>query len=72
MLSEFESYIIIIIITIIVRNNNPLFSHHHPQYHPLQKVDKDAVLRCNNTVSSQDKDYLNPTNDVSVKEKINP
>ena len=56
----------------IVRNNNPVFSHHHPQYHPLEKVDNQAILDCSNKVSSVDKDYFNPENDFSVKDKINP
>ena len=56
----------------IFRNNNPVFSHHHPRYHPLQKVERDAVLRCDNTLSTVDKDYFDPNNDFSVKDKINP
>ena len=56
----------------IVRKNNPVFSHHHPQYHPLEKVDNQAILDCSNRVSTRAKDYFNPENDFSVKDKINP
>jgi len=51
------------------RDNDPVFSHHHPNYHPLTKVDNGAIIRCTNTKSKIDKEYLNPLNDFSVNDK---
>ena len=56
----------------MLRNNNPVLSHHHPQYHALEKVERDAVMTCDNTVSTVHKEYFDPSNDFSVKDKINP
>lgn len=53
----------------IFRDNDPVFSHHHPNYHPLTKVDNGAIIRCTNTKSKIDKEYLNPLNDFSVNDK---
>ena len=38
----------------------------------MEKVDNQAILDCSTKVSSVDKDYFNPENDFSVKDKINP
>ena len=52
--------------------NNPVWDHHHPKYHPLHKVANSMILECQNRISTVDKGYFHPRDDVSIREKINP
>merc|ERR1711872_581598 len=54
------------------RKNNPVWDHHHPKYHPLEKVENEELMKCEQRVSTVDKGYFNPENDLSIKERINP
>ena len=54
------------------KKNNPVWQHHHPQYHPLEKVDNSMILQCSNGISTVDKGYFHPKDDVSIRQKINP
>jgi len=54
------------------KKNNPVWQHHHPKYHRLEKVDNSMILQCSNVISTVDKGYFHPKDDVSIQQKINP
>jgi len=54
-----------------MRRNNPVYKHHYPQYNPLRKVKNSKIMECEETVSSIKKEYFNPKDDCSIKEKEN-
>merc|ERR1712156_1095450 len=54
-----------------MRRNNPVYEHHYPQYNPLRKVKNSKIMECEKIVSSIKKEYFNPKDDCSIKEKEN-
>ena len=47
--------------------NNPLRKHHFAQYHPLNKVQDSAIIKCSNKKSTIVKQYFNPQDDKSIE-----
>jgi len=47
--------------------NNPVIEHHHPQYTPLSKVPDSALLEMGMKFSEEERSYLNPDDDKTIK-----
>ena len=50
------------------KRNNPLYKHHHSQYHPLEMVSNQAIIKCDPAArSTVEKWYMDPKTDVSAR-----